>query len=65
MEVADVSTLPLDVINEDIALAVKQKHPHMDTVNLAKNAFYNAFNYRIGMVVAHGSLAGLPGFFVK
>lgn len=59
MEVTDVSTLPLDVINKDIALAVKQKHPHMDTVNLAKNVSYNGFNYRIGMMVARGSLSGV------
>lgn len=63
LEVTNVSTLPLDVINEDIALAVKQKHPHMDNVNLAKNVSYSGFNYRIGMVVAHGSLAGLPEFW--
>lgn len=62
MEVADVSTLPLDVINEDIAQAVKQKYPHMDTVDLTKHVSYSGFNYRIGMVVAHGSLAGLPEF---
>ncbi|KAK0144205.1 hypothetical protein N1851_017432 [Merluccius polli] len=62
LEVADVSTLPVEVINQDIAQAVKQKYPHMDTVDLAKNVSYNGFNYRIGMVVAHGSLAGLPEF---
>ncbi|KAK3517071.1 hypothetical protein QTP86_019465, partial [Hemibagrus guttatus] len=61
-EVTDVSTLHTDVINQDIALAVKQKHPDIITVNLAKNVTYNGFNYRIGMVVAHGSLAGLPEF---
>lgn len=57
-----MSTLSLDVINQDIALAVKEKHPDMDTVNLAKNVSYNGYNYRTGMVVAHGSLAGLPEF---
>lgn len=62
LEVTNISALPLDVLNDDIVLAVKQKHPHMDTVNLAKNVSYNGFNYRIGMVVAHGSLAGLPEF---
>ena len=62
LEVTDISTLSLDVINQDIALAVKEKHPHMDTVNLAKNVSYNGYNYRTGMVVAHGSLAGLPEF---
>ncbi len=62
LEVTDVSTLPLDVINKDIALAVKQKHPHMDTVNFAKNVSYNGFGYGFGMVVAHESLAGLSEF---
>lgn len=62
LEVADVSSLPLDVINEDITQAVKQKYPHVDTVDLAKHVYYSGFNYRIGMVVAHGSLAGLPEF---
>lgn len=41
-------------MNEDIALAVIEK--------LAENISYNGFNYRTGMVVAHGSLAGLPEF---
>ncbi|KAK3565648.1 hypothetical protein QTP86_013331, partial [Hemibagrus guttatus] len=62
LEVTDVSTLHIDVINQDIALAVKQKHPEIISVNLAKNVTYNSFNYNIGMVVAHGSLAGLPEF---
>ena len=59
LEVTDVSTLPLDVMNVEITLAVKDKHRHMDTVNFAKNVSYKGYNYRTGMVVAHGSLAGL------
>lgn len=62
LEVSEVSTLPIDVINEDITWAVKQKYPQMETVNLAKSVFYNGLNYRIGMVLSHGSLAGLPEF---
>lgn len=58
LEVKDVSTLQIDVINQDIALAVKQKHSDIISVNLAKNGF----NYWIGMVVAHGSLSGHPEF---
>lgn len=48
---------PLMFINEDIALAVKQT-PTFGYYELA----YNSFLCRIGMVVAHGSLAGLREF---
>lgn len=34
----------------------------MDGVCLAKNAMYSGLNYRNGMILAHGSLAGLPEF---
>jgi hypothetical protein len=37
LEVANVPTLDVDVNNQDITQAVKQKYPHMDTVELAKN----------------------------
>ena len=40
LEVTDVLTLPLDVVNENIALAVKEKHPHLDTVNLARSVTF-------------------------
>lgn len=63
LEVADVPTLLLEVLSKDIALAVKKGNSNMDNINLAKNVTYFGFNYRIGMVVAHGSLAGLPELF--
>lgn len=56
MEVTDAPTLITDIINRDPALAMKQKHPHIDIVNLAKHVMYNNFNYRIGMIVVLGSL---------
>ncbi|KAL6476470.1 hypothetical protein MHYP_G00149690 [Metynnis hypsauchen] len=62
LEVANVSTLPIDILNEDIALAIKRKYPDMNCVHLAKSATYNGLTYRTGMILAHGSLAGLPEF---
>lgn len=48
-----------EVLNENIALAAQQKHPHLNSVDLIKNVSYNGFDYRNGMVVAHGSLSGI------
>lgn len=59
----DVSTLSISVLHENIALSVKQKFPHLDHVKkLVKNLSYTGYNYRTGMVLVHGSLAGLPEF---
>lgn len=44
LEVANVSSLPTDVLKEDIAFARKQRHPELDGVCLAKNAMYNGLN---------------------
>lgn len=57
LEVSNVSTLSLDVLKDEIAQAIRLKHP-----NVAKNVTYDGFNYRIGMILAHGSLAGIPEF---
>lgn len=62
LEVTDVSTLPLDVLNENIAQALKQKYVHIEEACLSKNVTYNGLNYKTGMILAHGSLAGLPEF---
>lgn len=62
LEVANVSTLPIDILKDDIAFAIKRRHPDLDCVCLAKNATYSGLNYRNGMILAHGSLAGLPEF---
>lgn len=62
LEVANVSTLPIDVLKDDIAFAIKRRHPDLDCVCLAKNATYSGLNYRNGMILAHGSLAGMPEF---
>jgi len=56
LEVAHFSTLPIEVFKEDIAFSLKQ------SVCLAENATNSGLNYGNGMILAHGSLAGLPEF---
>ena len=46
LEVANVSSLPIDVLKEDIAFALKQRHPELDGVCLAKSVTYNGLNCR-------------------
>lgn len=62
LEVTSVSTVPVDVLNEEVALSIKRKYPDVTEVNLAKNVSSNGLNYRNGMIVAHGSTGGLPEF---
>ena len=54
--------MPVDVLNEEVALSIKRKYPDVTEVNLAKNVSSNGLNYRNGMIVAHGSTGGLPEF---
>lgn len=60
--VTHVSSVPIDVLKEDIAFAIRQKYSELDSVFLTQNASYNGINYRNGMIVSHGSLAGMPKF---
>lgn len=53
LEVANVSSLPTDVLKEDIAFARKQRHPELDGVCLAKNAMYNGLNLELSLHMAH------------
>lgn len=62
LQVTHGSSVPLDVLKEDIAFAIRQKYSDLDSVSLTQNASYNGFHYRNGMIVPHGSLAGMPEF---
>lgn len=59
--VSTVSTVPVDVLKEE-AEAIKLKCPSTSEVHLGKNASSNCIAYSNGMIVAHGSVAGLPDF---
>lgn len=62
LEVSNVSTLSLDVLKDEIAHAIRLKYPNVDKVCLAKYVTDDGLNYRIGMILAHGTLAGIPEF---
>lgn len=56
LEVTNVSTVDIDVLNKEISNALRQKPSNMDTVCLAKSVTYNGLNYKCGMILIHGSL---------
>lgn len=62
LESANVSTLPSDILKEDITLAIKKRLPELESACLAKNATCSGLNYRNRMILEHSSLAGLPEF---
>ena len=62
LEVANISTIQVDVLSKEIVLALRQKYPGISKVNLTKNVTTRGINYRNGMVVACGSTAGMPEF---
>ncbi|KAK0130576.1 hypothetical protein N1851_035191 [Merluccius polli] len=57
LEVRKVSSIPIDVLHEEISHAVKQKHPNLDLLCMAEDVTYEAYNYRKGMIISHGELA--------
>lgn len=62
LQVTNVSTVQVDVLNKEVVLALRQKHPDISQVHLEKNATTRANNYRNGTLVACGSTAGMPEF---
>ena len=62
LDIPNVSLFPVDLLNQEIALAVKSKYPETTEVHLAKVASMNGIQYNAGMIVVHGSASGLPEF---
>ena len=58
----NVSTVPIDVLNEEVVVALRQKYPDISQVNLTKNVTTRGINYRNGMIVVCHSTAGVPEF---
>ncbi|KAK0140602.1 hypothetical protein N1851_022416 [Merluccius polli] len=61
-DVTNVSTIPLDVMKEDVSLHLRQKFPDLTTVTLAQSVSSNGIEYRNGIFIVHGSVGGLPEF---
>lgn len=62
LDVPSVSTVPVDVLKEEVAQAIRSKYPNTSEVHLAKNASSSGIAYSKGMIVAYGSASGLPEF---
>ena len=62
LEVARVSTVPVEILKEGVALSFTQKYPDATVVNLTQNVSVDGINYISGMIIAHGSVGGLPEF---
>lgn len=54
--------MPVDLLKEDIAVAIKEKYRDVKVVCLTNNVTRDGLNYKIGMILPHVSLAGLPEF---
>lgn len=57
-----VSIVQVDVLNEEVVLALRQKYLDISQVNLTKNVTTRGINYRKGMILSCGSTAGMPEF---
>lgn len=62
LDVSEASTVPLDVLKEELAQAFKQRNPFVSEIHIAKNVCRKGIQYRPGMIVAYGSCGGLPEF---
>lgn len=62
LHLPNVSTVPVDALKEEVAQAIKSKHPNTSEVHPAKSASSSGIAYSKGMIVAHGSVSGLPEF---
>ncbi|KAK7898452.1 hypothetical protein WMY93_019305 [Mugilogobius chulae] len=62
LQVSHISPVPVEVLKDDIAVCFSQKYPDIAVVNFAQSVTVDGANYKKGMIVAHGSLAGLPLF---
>lgn len=61
-EVTSVSPVPVEVLNKEIACTIKQRYPETTEVSLAKSVNAYGVSYKTGMILARGSIAGLPEF---
>ncbi|KAL7877515.1 hypothetical protein SRHO_G00041580 [Serrasalmus rhombeus] len=62
LDVSSVSAVPIDILKEEVAEAIRLKCPSTSVVHLAKNVSSAGIAYSNGMIVAHGSVGGMPEF---
>lgn len=62
LKVQQVSTVPLDVLNEEVAISLSQKDPDLTVVNLTHNVYVDGIDFKSSMIIVHGFVGGLPDF---
>lgn len=62
LEVGNVCTFPVDVLNKEVVASFRQKYPKLKDVLLTKSATIKGMSYRVGMLIPYGSTGGLPEF---
>ena len=60
--VSNVSTVPVNVMKDDIEITIKRKYPNVQFVQLTDKASLYGTHYVTGMILVHGSTGGLPDF---
>ncbi len=62
LEVSTASSVPLDVLQSEVAQMIKDKYPNVSEVHVAKSVSNKGMNFRNGMILAHDTTSGLPDF---
>lgn len=62
LSVSKMSTVPFEVVNENIQDFLSQKCPEERSVHLTNKVEYQGTSYGIGMMLVYGSTGGLPDF---
>lgn len=62
LEVSAISTLPVDLLKEEIAQVIRKKFSDTPEVHLAQCVTTKGITYRKGMILAHRAVGGMPEF---
>lgn len=62
LDVSHVSTVPVNVLKEEVVQAFRSKFPSTSVVHLANKASNSGIHYNKGMIVTYGSVSGLTEF---
>lgn len=62
ISVSKMSSLPLELVNENIQEFVSQTFPEETVIHFTKQAEFQGTSYSVGMVLVYGSTCGLPDF---
>lgn len=62
LSVSNLSTVPVDVLKENIQEAVQRRFPGETCIQVANTVTCHGTSYSVGMILPHGCTGGLPDF---